>query len=127
MYADLKVFGMASAMAAHAGRRQAVIAQNMANADTPGYRARDLPPFSQSYAQAAAALRKTRPAHLSDKGNAAVTRASTATDRTTDPNGNTVSLELELMKSVEVKRQHDRAVAIYRAAMSILRTSLGRG
>ena len=44
-----------------------------------------------------------------------------------DPNGNGVSLEEEMLKSVEVKRQHDRALAIYKSSMNILRTSLGRG
>ena len=42
------------------------------------------------------------------------------------PNGNTVSLEAEMLKSIEAKREHDRALAIYKSALSVLRISLGR-
>ena len=50
MFSNLTVFKTAHAMAVHAGARQALIAQNVANADTPGYRARDLPSFAESFA-----------------------------------------------------------------------------
>ena len=49
MFSDLNVFKTAFAMAAHAGKRQAVIAQNVSNADTPGYAAKDVPDFSSTY------------------------------------------------------------------------------
>ena len=45
MFYDLNVFKTAYAMATHAGQRQAVIARNMANADTPGYQTRDIESF----------------------------------------------------------------------------------
>jgi flagellar basal-body rod protein FlgB len=44
----------------------------------------------------------------------------------TDPNGNSVSVEQEILRSVDAKRQHDRAIAIYRSSLKILRSSLGR-
>ena len=44
----------------------------------------------------------------------------------TDPNDNSVSIETEILNGVEVKRQHSRALAIYKSSMNILRTSLGR-
>ena len=116
MYAGLKVFRMAYALAAHAGERQAVIAQNIANADTPGYRAKDIQSFAEAW--------RTQPASGFD---AASLRSEVARDVDMDPNRNTVSLELEMMKSVEVRQEHDRALAIYRSALNILRTSLGRG
>ena len=40
--------------------------------------------------------------------------------------GPTVSIEEEMLKAVEVTRQHDRALAIYKSSLSILRSSLGR-
>ena len=49
MFSNLTVFQTAHAMSVHAGARQALIAQNVANADTPGYRARDLPAFDQIF------------------------------------------------------------------------------
>lgn len=46
MLENINLFRMAASMAAHAGSRQAVIAQNIANADTPGYKARDVTAFA---------------------------------------------------------------------------------
>jgi len=43
-----------------------------------------------------------------------------------EPNGNSVSVENELLRSVDIRRQHDHSIAIYRSTLSILRTSLGR-
>ena len=42
------------------------------------------------------------------------------------PDGNTVSLKQEMVKAVEVRQQHDMALAIYRSTAAILRGSLGR-
>ncbi len=43
------------------------------------------------------------------------------------PNGNTVSLETEMMKATEVRHQHDLALSVYPTSLNILRTALGRG
>ena len=129
MFSDLNVFKMAYAMATHAGTRQAVIAQNMANADTPGYRERDIAPFAETFARESArtALQSSRAGHLN--GTAASTTSWTPfeTDGPGDPNRNNVSVEEQMLKAVEVKRQHDRALAIYKSSMNILRVGLGRG
>ena len=42
MFAKLELTRMAQALASHSGARMDVIARNVANADTPGYRARDV-------------------------------------------------------------------------------------
>ena len=42
------------------------------------------------------------------------------------PDGNTVSLARELVKSVDARQQHDMALSVYRATSEIVRTSLGR-
>ena len=127
MYSDLKVFQLANAVAIHAGHRQAVVARNLANADTPKFRARDIAPFQATFDGTATGLRQTRARHALDGTEAVSARSEVTRDAPMDPNGNSVSLELELMKSVEIKQQHDRALAVYRSSMSILRTSLGRG
>ena len=43
-----------------------------------------------------------------------------------EPNGNSVSLETEMVDAVAAKRQSDRALAIYRSGLTILRASIGR-
>lgn len=128
MHQNLTVFRMAHALASHAGARQAVIAQNIANADTPGYRPLDVTPFSDLIGRQADARQKaTRARHLN--GLAASFNPDTQVKPAsghTNPNGNAVALEEQMMHAVEVKRQHDRALAIYKSTLGILRTSLGR-
>ncbi len=125
MFSDLSVFRLAGAMATHAGQRQAVIARNMANADTPGYRARDVTRFADLIGpEGTNQMRTTRAGHvgvLSD-GSAPPREEEIRSER--DPNGNSVTLETEMMKAADVSRQHDRALAIYRSGMNVLRASL---
>ncbi len=128
MHQNLTLFRVAHAMASHAGTRQAVISQNIANADTPGYRAKDIPAFQEMVGQQIGSVqRATRSAHLNFGQNTASPQivAAAATGQTS-PNGNSVSLEEQMLNAVEVKRQHDRALAIYKFTLGVLRTSLGR-
>ncbi|MCT4555158.1 MAG: FlgB family protein [Pelagimonas sp.] len=124
MFQNLDIFRTAMAMAQHAGHQQAVSAQNIANADTPGYRARELPEFTETLRAAQGGQRATRGGHLN--GHPDRTVATAERQDAQDPNGNTVSLELEMIEAVNAKRQHDRALAIYRSNMSVLRASLGK-
>jgi flagellar basal-body rod protein FlgB len=129
MYGNLEIFRMAQGMATHAAARAALIAQNVANADTPGYHARDLGRFADAYrAGEADGLRRTRAGHDFDAGATWQPPVARTADRpgTAAPNGNTVSLETEMMLAAEVKGDHDRALAIYQKSLAILRTSLGR-
>jgi len=126
MLEKLEITRMAQALAAHAGTRMGVIAQNVAHADNPGYKARDSPDFAKTYAdQYGQDLRVTRAGHLGAGGTAAleavVLRGADA------PNGNSVSLEGEMVKAAEVRQQHDMALSIYRATSDIMKLALGRG
>jgi flagellar basal-body rod protein FlgB len=127
MINKIEVMQMAQAMASHAGLRQAAVSQNIANADTPGYQARDVDAFSATYQSTSTTpLKVTRSSHL-DSGatlNAAVKPA--ATNAVQSPNGNSVSLEDEMVRAVDIKRQHDLALTIYKTSMNVLRTSIGR-
>lgn len=128
MFESLDILRMAHGLAAHTGARQAVIAQNVANADTPGFRAKDLAGFAETYRDAGGLdLRQTRSGHLaSGTSDTASLRAMDAGGQAS-PNGNTVSLETEMLRGVEAKRGHDLALAVYRTSLDVLRTSLGRG
>lgn len=125
MFEKLDIFRMSHAMARHAGARQALIAQNMANADTPGYAARDLTPF-RAYIDTGTGdfrPRATRSAHLHGAGVNRLYDPSIRPEGEADPNGNSVSIETEMVKAVEVKRQHDRALAIYKHSLTVLRSA----
>lgn len=128
MFDSLEIFKMAQGMATHAATRQSVLAQNIANADTPGYRSRDLTPFSEAYRQSSGPFlpRATRAGHFSDTPRSTQARADVVKDAPTAPNGNSVSLETEMMKSAEAKMQHDMALGVYRSALTILRSSIAR-
>lgn len=127
MFDRIELINMARAMTDHAARRQVVVARNIANADTPGYLARDVTPFAASYHSASApALRGTNPRHLTDPfwmGGAARTLAD---EGEISPNGNSVSLEAEMVKTAELRGEHELSLGIYRSALGMLRTSIGR-
>lgn len=120
----VEVLAMTRAMAAHAAARQGVIAQNVANADTPGYRARHLPEFADVWAGRGQTLRATRAAHLS--GANRVTMQPIVDQRNASPNGNSVSLESEMVAAVEARQAHDFALAIHRTLSGAIRSTLGR-
>lgn len=126
MYQSLDLFRTASEMARHAGARQALTAQNIANADTPGYRAVEMQPFQQVYkADQTQTMIATRSGHMG--GVSSPLRATVSeTMSEPSPNGNTVSIEEEMMNAVAISREHNRALAIYRHTMTVLRTTLGR-
>ena len=127
MFEKIEILQMASAMASHASARQNAVAQNIANADTPGYAARDLPSFESLYQSGRVDdMRATRAGHIGADHIVSTSYKVTADPDATSPDGNSVSLEDEMVKSVEVKRQHDLALAIYRSSLTVLRTSLGR-
>lgn len=119
---------MAGGLARYAGARQATLARNIANADTPGFRAKDHRQFTESYraATAGAQMRATRPGHAINSDGAASRLTLGVIDRPSgsSPNGNTVSLEAELVQAVNAQRAHNRAVTIYQTAVGILRSSL---
>jgi flagellar basal-body rod protein FlgB len=127
MTESLELMQMAQAAARHAAARHAEAARNVANADTPGYRARDLPAFGDVYdTSPQAPMRTTRAGHLSGGGAMAPAspRAVAADDAA--PNGNTVSLETEMLRAVDAERAHSRAITVYGKTIDILRASMGR-
>ncbi len=125
MYENLKIFSMASAMARHGAARQAVIAENIANADTPGYRARDVAQFSDSYdRELGVGLQATRPGHyFANEAEHSANVHEVYRPGAESPNGNTVSIENEIFSAAEAFSEHNKALAVYRTALSVLRTA----
>ena len=129
MFKNLDIFNTAQSLAVHASARQAISAQNIANADTPGYAARDVTPFQMDAAPDGPgfAPRTTRTGHFGADATAAMgIEVIRREDAAHSPNGNSVSLEEEMLKSVDAKRDHDKALAIYKSSLRVLRTALGR-
>ncbi|MBY6003908.1 FlgB family protein [Salipiger bermudensis] len=125
MFKDLGVFQTAMALARHSGLRQALTAQNIANADTPGYRALEIPDFADTFRRPSADQRATRERHLNGLREDGLPEP-TFRRNSVDPNGNAVSLEDEMVAAVEASRKHGRALSVYRSSLNILRASLAR-
>lgn len=127
MFQNMDVFRLSQALASHASARQAVITRNIANADTPGYQARDLAAFQDTLSGRglSGGLRQTRPGHFTQPLTGDGGFQST-TQHATVPNGNSVSLEGELLKAAEVEQDHSRALAVYKSSLSVLRSAFGR-
>jgi flagellar basal-body rod protein FlgB len=87
--------------------RQATIAGNIANANTPGFRAQDVQPFEMAVEQARLAMTATRAGHLSSgPADAPATELRREAPWETSLSGNNVSLEQELLKAGEVSRAY---------------------
>jgi len=123
MIQNMTIFQLASGLTRHATDRQALVAENIANADTPGFKARDLVAFEDSFAaENSLAMRSNRTGQISARSETVFTSPFGVES----PNGNTVSLEAEMMRSSEIREQHDLALGVYQKSLQILRTSMGR-
>lgn len=128
MFEKIEMMRMARAMGQHVAQRQTMVARNIANADTPDYKARDLEAFEDSYRRSdgGAALRTTDPRHVATPDWSPASAQIATGERGVSPNGNSVSLEDEMLKAAELKREHDLSLGIYRSALDLMRTSIGR-
>lgn len=127
MFGQIDSMRMARELGAHAALRQRVIAANVANADTPGYRAQDLRDFAQTYRDGPAiGLRTTRPDHVSAGDWGSVQGARIDAGGEPAPNGNTVSIEEELVRAADARREFDLSLSVFQSGMIMLRTAIGR-
>ncbi|MDX2264363.1 MAG: flagellar basal body protein [Hyphomicrobiales bacterium] len=108
----VSIFKLTSEHARWLSQRQGVIAENVANANTPGYKASDLSPFEAAAANAQLRLAATQPGHLRPSGHAAREAETAATGGPQSETGNTVDLQSEMLKLGET----GSAFALNRAA-----------
>lgn len=109
--------------------RQKLLAENVANADSPGFRPRDLrEPLPQALAQGgvsrAVGLAATHPGHMAGTGGG-VSRGNAARFEVT-PSGNGVVLEDEMMKVSQNQNDFQMAATLYGKSLQLLKTAIGR-
>lgn len=125
MFDQIDTLRMAQALGRHAANRHRVTATNVANADTPGYRARDLRDFDPNHGPGIG-LRTTRPGHVAAGGWGGGHDAMVDAQGEPSPNGNTVSLEDEMVRAADASRQFDLSLSVMRSGMTLLRTAIGQ-
>jgi flagellar basal-body rod protein FlgB len=111
--------------------RQGVLAQNIANADTPGYFEQDLDPYSfdsQLKSVASVTTMTTSPTHfsVSSGGDAAGFGSGDGKPFEVTPSGNAVVLEDEMMKVTGNDMDYQTVTALYTRSLALIRTALGR-
>jgi len=130
--ADLPILSMLKSRMLWQQDRQRVLAENVSNADTPGYQARDLSAlrFDEQMVAVArpVALQQTAPGHLSGIAGAGDSQFRSEAGRGYEvrPAGNVVSLEDEMMKVAANQMDYQAATALYSRSLALLKTAMGK-
>jgi flagellar basal-body rod protein FlgB len=129
------ILNLAEQRLAWLDQRQQVLAQNVANADTPNYTPADIPDFATTLRNAsmvaAGTMTQTAVGHMA--GTVAASFEATARpgsptqQRTRAPDGNGVALDDELTKVADVQNMQSLTSGLYTKYMGLFRLALGRG
>lgn len=127
---DLTVFSALTRNMEWLSARQKVLAQNIANSDTPGYRAKDIEKMSFREL-----VRKpggesdgfrTHEAHMRPTGGLhSGFKAETVESFDKTPNENNVNLEDEILKVNDARQSYDLAASLYRKHVQMLKMAVG--
>ncbi len=130
------ITGLGDAMR-HLSERQRVVAQNIANSETPGFKAREVeaPDFGKLVGDAAGPRRVARPRVQITGGMAALGASQPLGGRITldkdvtetKPDGNNVTLEEQLLKMGQIQADFTALTNLYRKQMSLMKTAVGKG
>ncbi len=128
---DSGVLRVMSEKLSYLGKKQAVHAQNVANADTPGYKAREVLPFktfNEALADVQTGMKVTNPEHIVPASMAGV-NAGTKKESSfeTVPTGNSVDLEQQMMEVSAATMDYQASVSIMHKFMALLRLAVKSG
>lgn len=137
---DLDKIPLMSAITKRMGwlnRKQRVISQNIANADTPNYQAKELQPQdfrglldkapTRGSSKSSVRLATTNAAHMTPGGgrtSQAGVEKSEAYEAS--PSGNNVVLEEQMLNMANTQLEYGTMINLYRKQVSMLRISLGK-
>lgn len=128
----IQLFDLASRQAEWLSVRQEVVATNIANANTPKFRAKDVTPFDAELKSAGAGMpmARTQPGHMEASiiggGRVEVDEPEVNNEIGTQESGNTVALADEVAKMGEVKRQFDLNTQLVRTMNNMMLTAVGK-
>lgn len=112
--------------------RQGLLAENVANAETPGYRGRDLKAYGfeehmRNVSVASISTAATNPMHIVKAGSGADGFGSRQMNSfEVTPEGNGVTLEDEMMKVTTNQMDYQAVTALYTRSIRLIKTALGR-
>jgi flagellar basal-body rod protein FlgB len=109
--------------------RQRVLAENVANVDTPNYRARDLaqPNFEHALRTASFSLARTDSGHIGGTEGAGSQFAEDANHRyEVRPRGNAVSHEDEMLKLAGNQMDYEAVTSLYTHSLALIKTAFGK-
>lgn len=123
----MALFRTASRRMEHLSARQQAISENVANANTPGYKAKDVVPFSEMVeGRQPMRMARTDPKHLAGTGSkAGVALDVRATSWDASPDGNSVILEEQMVKAAETREAYKFTLGLYRKSVGMFRAALG--
>lgn len=132
MYDKLTLLSMAKKQMDWAARRQEVLANNVANADTPLYKPKDVAPvdFKRALSETTSASRPTvtNPMHVAFVPEAQDTQvAALEKPFEASPDGNAVDLEQQMQMIGETRSAYETATTLLGKNIKLLRMALGRG
>lgn len=130
MFEDLTLFAMAQRSLAYLARREAVLSENIANANTPKYQAKDLAPLEFKTLVAPVApvqAAATSPLHIVPAAAPATfEEVTTHNPSESKPDGNDVQIEEQMREVGQVKGKYTLAVNLLMKNIEMLRTALDR-
>ena len=121
------IFDLAQKRMAWAEQRQAVLAKNIANANTPHFQPADVPAFAKTLSGVTGiGLAQTHSTHLSGSGAAS---AGLVKPRPTAkaPDGNAVQMDQQLTKVADTETAQSLTTTIYKKYMGLFGIALGKG
>jgi len=128
----LTLFSMVKNRLSWLSQRQEVLAQNIANSDTPRYKPSDLKPYNfQELVRKQTGqlnLDASGPNHIAGKRRR-IRDFSTEVERRpfeTAPNGNAVILEEQMAKLNETQMSHSLMTQLYKKHLSMIRMAIGK-
>lgn len=110
------------------GQRQKLVAQNVANASTPGFKPRDLKALDFASVlkgqqeQTGLGLSVTNAGHMNAEGGGSFApKAVVSPDSETTMDGNSVVLEEQMLKMAESRMQYEAALGFYQKSLGLIR------
>jgi flagellar basal-body rod protein FlgB len=121
------LFDLLTQKMSYLNQKQGVLAENVANVDTPGYKQLELKPFSfgDALKQASAGMAVTDARHIVPASMAGTNARTIRTKDTEElPSGNTVDIEQQMMEVSKTSVDYQKTTALYHKWVGLLKIAI---